>query len=225
MRVLATHRQRAQRGGTAMGVVIGLLVGLGIALIVAIWVTKVPVPFVNKVPPRSAESDAAEAERNRNWDPNAKLGGVRSSAPAAAPTAPVGPPAPGALPPFVPPVPPPTSTAPATGTTARATAPAAAPAQATAPATTAPKTSSGNDPFTYFVQAGAYTRAEDAEQQRGRLAILGYAAKVSEREQVGRTMYRVRLGPFDNKDVANATQAKLQQQGVDAALVAIEKGR
>lgn len=212
-----------------MGVIIGLLIGLGIALIVAIWVTKVPVPFVNKVPPRSAESEAAEAERNRNWDPNAKLGGaVRPSSPTTATTtAPPGPPAPTSMPPYVPPTPPPTSTAPAAGTTARATAPApAAPAAAQAPApAAAPKASSANDPFTYFVQAGAYSRAEDAEQQRGRLAMLGFAAKISEREQVGRTMYRVRLGPFDNKDAANATQAKLQQQGVDAALVAIEKSR
>ena len=36
-----------QRGGTLLGLVIGLVIGLGIALGVAIYVTKVPVPFVN----------------------------------------------------------------------------------------------------------------------------------------------------------------------------------
>ena len=63
-----------QRGGLILGLIIGLLVGLGMALAVALYVTKAPVPFVNKVPPRTADQDAAEVERNRNWDPNAGLG-------------------------------------------------------------------------------------------------------------------------------------------------------
>ena len=52
----------------------GLLVGLALALGVALYITKVPVPFINKVPQRTAEQDSAETERNRNWDPNAPLG-------------------------------------------------------------------------------------------------------------------------------------------------------
>ena len=64
-----------QRGGFAMGLVAGLLVGLALALGVALYITKAPMPFVNKVPQRTAEQDTAESERNRNWDPNAVLGG------------------------------------------------------------------------------------------------------------------------------------------------------
>ena len=37
-----------QLGGTLIGFVIGLLVGLGLALAVAVYVTKVPVPFVDR---------------------------------------------------------------------------------------------------------------------------------------------------------------------------------
>ena len=48
----------------------------------------------------------------------------------------------------------------------------------------------------YFVQTGAYTRSDDAEQQRARLALMGMAAKITEREQAGRTVYRVRVGPY-----------------------------
>ncbi len=234
------HRHR-QRGGTAMGVIIGLLIGLGLALIVALYVTRVPVPFVNKVPQRSAEQEAAEADRSRQWDPNAKLGNSagRSAATAATPAAS------GAVPPYVPPVPPATTaTTPPTASTstpaakAPTTAPAApavatstttgpsakAPASATPPTVTpTAATKPGADPFTYFVQAGAYTRQEDAEQQRAKLAMMGFSAKVTEREQVGRTMYRVRLGPFESKDSANTAQGKLQQGGVDAALVAVER--
>ena len=83
---------RGQRGGFLIGMVIGLLIGLAIALGVALYVTKAPVPFVNKVPVRPPGQEAAEAERNRNWDPNSALAGKNPAPiPASAP--------PGALPP------------------------------------------------------------------------------------------------------------------------------
>ena len=84
-------------------------------------------------------------------------------------------------------------------------------------------TNPGGEPFIYFVQAGAYTRGEDAEQQRANLALLGIAAKVSEREQSGRTVYRVRLGPYDKKEEADAAQEKLQAASVEAVLVRVER--
>ena len=49
-----------QRGGFVLGLVVGLLVGLALALAVALYITKAPVPFVNKVPQRTAEMDRAE---------------------------------------------------------------------------------------------------------------------------------------------------------------------
>ena len=64
-----------QRGGFLMGLVAGLLVGLALALGVALYITKAPIPFINKVPQRTPEQDTAEAERNRSWDPNAPLAG------------------------------------------------------------------------------------------------------------------------------------------------------
>ena len=68
-------KAKTQRGGFGVGVVVGLLGGLVLALGVAVFVTKAPVPFVDKVPGRTAEQDAAEAEKNRQWDPNAPLHG------------------------------------------------------------------------------------------------------------------------------------------------------
>jgi cell division protein FtsN len=52
--------------------------------------------------------------------------------------------------------------------------------------------------------------------------MMGLSAKVTEREQSGRTVYRVRLGPFDRKEDADATQERLQSSGVDSALVRVE---
>ncbi|MFO1336606.1 MAG: hypothetical protein U1E80_16200, partial [Piscinibacter sp.] len=73
---------KSQRGGFALGLIVGLLIGLALALAVALYVTKVPVPFVNKVPQRTAEQDAAEQEKNKNWDPNAGLGHKNGAKPA-----------------------------------------------------------------------------------------------------------------------------------------------
>jgi hypothetical protein len=77
-------RMNQQRGSTLVGFIIGLVVGLGIALGVAIYVTKVPIPFMSKGQTRSADLDAAEAEKNKDWDPNAPLYGKKGAKSAAA---------------------------------------------------------------------------------------------------------------------------------------------
>src|SRR5664279_5275745 len=66
---------KQQRGGTILGFIIGVVVGLGAALAVAVYVTKVPNPFVNKGQSRSSDQDAAESQKNKDWDPNAPLYG------------------------------------------------------------------------------------------------------------------------------------------------------
>ena len=218
-----------QRGGFAVGLIIGLLVGLALALGVALYVTKVPVPFVNKVPQRTAEQDAAELEKNKNWDPNSPLygknpakpgaptnvsTGVVTQAPASAAAA-----KPAASGVVAQGTRPPKASAPS-GTRDPAALLADRPVPATAASASA---RSGADPFMYLVQAGAYGRSEDADQQRAKLAILGFTAKVTEREQAGRTVYRVRVGPFDKKDDADGAKEKLDSAGVESALVRVQK--
>ncbi|HLL11425.1 MAG TPA: SPOR domain-containing protein [Rubrivivax sp.] len=221
-----------QRGGFVMGLVAGLLIGLALALGVALYITKAPVPFMNKVPQRTAEQDSAENERNRTWDPNAPLGGKAGQRPAGAAAAAAASAATAGI--AAPTVVGGSSAAPPAGiaaanvpTTPRVptrdpsaildgAAPAASPAAGRA---TPPML----DPFVYFVQAGAYTRTEDAEQQRARLAMLGQAARITEREQAGRVVYRVRLGPFTSRDAADTLQNKLQEQSIEAQIVRVEK--
>ncbi len=213
-----------QRGGFALGLVAGLLVGLALALGVALYITKAPIPFVNKVPQRTAEQDSAETERNRTWDPNAALAGKPAARPATAGSASQAASAamPGASAPVVAgPLPAPALPSPrdpaailSGGSGKAASAPAAAPATPTLPT---------GDAFVYFVQAGAFTRSDDAEQQRARLALLGLTAKITEREQAGRTMYRVRVGPFPMRDEADRLQARLQEQTIESQIVRVEK--
>ena len=49
------------------------------------------------------------------------------------------------------------------------------------------------------------------------------AARVTEREQGGRTVYRVRVGPFDKKDEADSTKDKLESTGMESSLVRVQR--
>jgi cell division protein FtsN len=219
-----------QRGGTLLGLILGALVGLGAALAVAVYITKVPVPFMNKSQSRNTDSDAAEAKKNRDWNPNAPLAGKNGVKPP--PSASASGEVSNSLPPeVVAPVPlatPPIAIAPKGS--------ASAPAKTVKPAvpgdplgdlakskSEAPSAGTGADPFTYFIQAGAFRTPEDAEQQRARLLLLGMQAKVSEREQAGRTVYRVRLGPFSKKDDADKAKERLDNNSIETALVRVQR--
>ena len=207
---------KKQRGGTLLGFILGALAGLGVALALAVYITKVPMPFMTKTPSRTADDAAAEAKKNRDWDPNAALSGKPAAKdtqavvdPTAAPQTPVatGTPAPSADP---------------VGDLAKAKTKTDTPAKPAAPAAT-PVTAAAGDPFNYFVQAGAFRTPEDAEQQRIKLSLMGLPARVSEREQSGRIVYRVRLGPFDKKDDADKVKVRLDTGGLEATLVRVQK--
>ena len=73
------------------------------------------------------------------------------------------------------------------------------------------------------MQAGAFTRPEEAESQKAKLAIQGFTAKVMEREQNGRTVYRVRLGPNDTREAAEDLQRKIEAAGFEANLVRVQR--
>jgi cell division protein FtsN len=205
-----------QLGRTILGFVVGVVVGLGAALAVAVYVTKVPVPFVNKGQTRSADQDAVEAKKNQNWDPNAPLYG-KSPAKPAPPGVAAG------------------AAASAAGSAETVVAPTTPKPDAkpeNKPAVTADplgdlarakSSASAVDPFTYFVQAGAYRTPEDAEAQRAKLSLSGVEAKVTEREQSGRPIFRVRIGPFDNKDDADRIKERLDGNGIDTALVRVQR--
>ena len=79
------------------------------------------------------------------------------------------------------------------------------------------------DPLDYFVQAGAFRTQQDADAQRAKLAMLGWEARVSEREQNGRNVFRVRVGPFAKRDDADQLKEKLAGAGVEAALVRVQR--
>jgi cell division protein FtsN len=204
-----------QQGGTGLGFVVGLLVGLGIALAVAVYVTKVPTPFVDRGFGNKAEKDAQEQERNKDWNPNAGLASKNLPTPRPAEElapAPQAAPAVSAVEPGKP-----------------APVPAARPAEKDsmaeliqsreATASPAPEV----DPYLYFVQAGAFQSPAEAETQRAKLAMLGLDPRVSEREQAGQLVHRVRLGPFRSKAEAERIQQQLTAQGIKVALIRVQR--
>lgn len=190
----------AQRGNTLVGFILGLVVGLLIALVVAVYVTKVPIPFLNKGLTRNAEQDAAEEKKNKDWDPNAPLYGKNPSANAPSDTA-------------------------KSGKNAEAPAPAApAPAASEDPlGDLAASKAQQTDAFQYFVQAGAFVSSTDAEGQRAKLALGGFDPVISQRDQDGKIIYRVRLGPFDSKSQAEQIQSQLKSNKFESALIRVQR--
>ena len=221
--------KKKQLGGTILGFILGVIVGLGAALAVAVYVTKVPVPFLNKGAARGADQDAAEAQKNKDWDPNSPLRGKAAAKP----------PAPVASAAGVDSSPPvaaqPVAAADAKG--AAASAPKAAASKPEKVETGKPSSadplgdlakakaaeSGSADPYDYFVQAGAFRTQADADAQRAKLAMMGWEARVSEREQNGRPVFRVRVGPFAKRDDAAALKDKLDGTGVESALVRVQR--
>ena len=194
------HSFSRQRGNTILGFILGLVVGLTVALVVAIYVTKVPIPFLDKGLSRNAEQDAAEQKKNKDWDPNAPLYGKSPAANAPAADKPV--PNPAAIPP--PASPAESSSADPLGDLALS------------------KTQSA-DAFYYFVQVGAFNGSEEAQTQRAKLALGGFDPKISEREQNGKIVYRVRLGPFETKTDAEDAQTKLKATKFESALMRVQR--
>lgn len=198
--------KQRQTGGTFLGFVLGVVVGLGIALVVAVYVTKVPVQFLNKSSSRSAEQEASEQEKNKNWDPNAPLYGKNPAKPAAV-----------------------LEQADAPATAEAAAKKEVKPAVSADPLGDLAKAHSGGapvaaaDPYTYFIQVGAYRTAQDAETQRAKLSLAGIETKVSEREQSGRVVFRVRQGPFETQEQAEQAKAALSAKGLETALVRVQR--
>jgi cell division protein FtsN len=176
---------------------------------------------MDKVPQRSAEQDAAEKQRNKDWEPNAPLAtkAPRPGSSASGVVVPAADAASGAA----------AAVPPAASASAPARDPAAILAGAATPvpqagaAAPAAAAKSGVDPYVYFVQAGAFQRAEDAETQRAKLAMLGLEARVVERDQSGRTIHRVRVGPYDKMAEAEGARDRLVSAGIEVRLMRAER--
>lgn len=211
-----------QQGGTLLGVIIGLIVGLAIAVVVALAITKASLPFTSKLGKAERQVDASATQVS---DPNKPIYGNRESAKEAA-----------------------KEFAKAAETTPSDVAQAAEKKveaksdsadkqkKLDKPETmmggeakvlehkevakdAAAKSETADDKWIYYLQAGAFRDAGDAENARAKLALLGFEARVAERPSENGALYRVRMGPFSQIDAMNRVRAKLSENGVDVAVV------
>jgi len=214
------------RGGAFLGLIAGIIVGLAVALGVALYIAKVPIPFVNNVPVHNDEQNGAEAQKNRDWNPNAALqshGPVQPASDAAsAPQQPVIVPPPVEVEPGQSAANPPASaqTRPASDDALGDFAAARAQAASSHSSAASPARDAA---FVYLVQTGAFRSPQDADAERARLLLLGMEASVTEGDQAGREVYRVRVGPFQNKAAADQISARLTNNGFEAALVRVQR--
>jgi cell division protein FtsN len=179
------------RGSTLLGIAIGFVLGLGVAAAIAYVLAKTPNPFENK----SAKSDVA-APHLSSVDRDSAKQGER-------PRFDFSKILPGTEERKAP-----KEDAPTAPQEAGASTPAAAP--------TGPDADKGR----FFLQAGAYQNAADAEDQRAKLALMGIEATMQTVALPdNRKLNRVRLGPYGSAEEMNQVKMELQKQGVTTAVI------
>lgn len=200
-----------QAGGTFLGIIIGLIIGLGIAVGVAVTINKTPIPFVDRGFKPNKDPEAGQMP-----DLNKSLYGNRDAAKQAAREFQKDEPVVGAEPTAA-------AQAPAPATAVQAKAPAADKAKPADEAAAAKEAAASEETWSYYLQAGAFREQGDAENAKAKLALLGVESNISERSADTGTLYRVRVGPFSQVDAMNRIRSKLSENGVDVAVVRIQK--
>lgn len=79
-------------------------------------------------------------------------------------------------------------------------------------------TSTGND-TPYILQAGAFGASGDAEAVKARIALLGLSARVESAQVKGKTVYRVRMGPYGTASQLAEAKRKLANGGLPALAI------
>jgi cell division protein FtsN len=74
-----------------------------------------------------------------------------------------------------------------------------------------------------FFQAGSFTSPQDADNQKARLALMGLEANILQVMVQDKTFYRVQLGPFRTLDEANKARSELAKAGIDASPIKKEQ--
>jgi cell division protein FtsN len=197
-----------QGGNFLIGLFIGLVLGLGIALGVAFYLSKTPLPFLGKAKPAAtregekAPGDAAKAVAGMPQGGGAASASSKGGAPDKdRPKYDFYKILPG-------------GEEPVTERELKAAAKAAAksqPGQAEA----------ARDVF--FIQAGSFQNPADADNQKAKIAILGFSSSVEPTTLPDKgTWYRVRLGPYTSLEELNRVRRVLTQNGIDANLVKLK---
>lgn len=77
----------------------------------------------------------------------------------------------------------------------------------------------------FFLQAGAFQSAPDADNLKARLALLGVEASIQTTSVPDKGVWhRVRIGPYTSVEALNRTRDTLKQNGVETTLIKVRAG-
>lgn len=71
------------------------------------------------------------------------------------------------------------------------------------------------EPGEYVLQAGSFTRYEDADRRRAELALQGIESTIQRVAIDDKTYHRVRIGPTRDLDALNQQRARLREANID----------
>ena len=195
-------------GGTLIGMFIGLVLGVGVAAGVVWYMNKSPLPF-NKQVQAPAKSDPVAAQPVGNGKPADKP----AQQPMALPGKP-GDPVPEKRFQFYDILP-----GKADAVPDKEPKPEAKPAETKKDEKKDDKKEEIRESKTpLFLQAGSFSTAQDADNQKAKLAFMGIEAVVQQVMIQDKTFYRVRVGPYTKIDELNKVRAELAKSGIEAQL-------
>jgi cell division protein FtsN len=200
-RPLPATRKRSA-GGFLLGMFVGVLIGLAVSLAIAFYLNRTPIPFLTQKPKLSEKDEKAPAKAPA-------IAGLPQGSPAAAA---------GAEKPkfdFYRILP--GAEEPVTDKELRDRLRAAK---------SQPPGQQDAAKDVYFIQAGSFQNPADADNQKARLAILGFESSVEPANLPDKgTWYRVRLGPYKKVEEITKVRQALAQNGIDANLVKIKESQ
>jgi len=90
----------------------------------------------------------------------------------------------------------------------------------------AQKASSSASKEAFFLQAGAFQSASDADNLKARLALLGVEATIQATSVPDKGIWhRVRIGPYTSVEELNRSRDALKQNGVETTLIKVRETR
>ncbi len=67
----------------------------------------------------------------------------------------------------------------------------------------------------YYLQAGSFSRFEDADRRKAALALLGVVSTIRQAEVHGRTTHRILIGPIGDPAELGRIQLQLSSNGIE----------